>query len=176
MQPSRGEREINVAVLLILLNRFFTAVAFVLEVDNRTFCHAPFPHFVGLNSTLFLPFLPRKTSSHFETSQRFRFLRDNIALLQNEGSFDFSRSRCRRHGSSRPGPGQSHQGMTQDVVANTPTLPAVASEELRRLAEGSHRVLDLMAQSTSAARNENLLVVMRPIFVAELLDQYRHEI
>ncbi|KAF9354729.1 hypothetical protein BGX26_007446 [Mortierella sp. AD094] len=54
-------------------------------------------------------------------------------------------------------------------------LPADASEDLKRLAAGSLSVLDLMDKSSIATTNDALLA-SRPIFAADLLDQYRSEL
>ncbi|KAF9557029.1 hypothetical protein EC968_007853 [Mortierella alpina] len=54
-------------------------------------------------------------------------------------------------------------------------LPAEASEELKRLTAGSAAVLELMGKTSIAANNE-ALVSTRPIFAADVLDQYRIEL
>ncbi|KAG9327679.1 hypothetical protein KVV02_006383 [Mortierella alpina] len=54
-------------------------------------------------------------------------------------------------------------------------LSAEASEELKRLTAGSAAVLELMGKNSIAANNEALLST-RPIFAADVLDQYRIEL
>ncbi|KAF9212080.1 hypothetical protein BGZ59_007252 [Podila verticillata] len=67
-------------------------------------------------------------------------------------------------------------GTSEELTAKTEQMAdALIELQFRHRILACRRVLDLMAQSTIAARNEILLVI-RPIFVAELLDQYRYEI
>lgn len=54
-------------------------------------------------------------------------------------------------------------------------LPESASADLRRLAAGSLSVLDLMGKNAIATTNEALLAT-RPIFAADLLNQFREEL
>ncbi|KAF9289557.1 hypothetical protein BGZ68_009139 [Mortierella alpina] len=54
-------------------------------------------------------------------------------------------------------------------------LSAEASEDLKRLTAGSAAVLELMNKNSIAANNEALLST-RPIFAADVLDQYRIEL
>lgn len=54
-------------------------------------------------------------------------------------------------------------------------LPAETSEDLKRLAAGSLSLLDLLDKSSVASTNEALLA-SRPIFAADVLDQFRIEL
>jgi hypothetical protein len=69
-----------------------------------------------------------------------------------------------------------YRGVIQDAAGANPALnlPADASEDLRRLASGSLTILDLISKYSIAATNEALLA-SRPIFAADILDQYRTE-
>ncbi|KAG0333973.1 hypothetical protein BG004_000609 [Podila humilis] len=64
-----------------------------------------------------------------------------------------------------------------EVAKTNPSMNMAenANEELRRLAEGSMSILDLMSKNSIAATNENLLV-SRPIFAADVLNQFREEL
>ncbi|KAF9193571.1 hypothetical protein BGZ51_002859 [Haplosporangium sp. Z 767] len=64
---------------------------------------------------------------------------------------------------------------TSAKVSPALSLPAEASEDMKRLAAGSLTVLDLMSKNSIAATNDALLTT-RPIFAADVLDQYRIEI
>ncbi|KAF9144485.1 hypothetical protein BGX30_012558 [Mortierella sp. GBA39] len=70
-----------------------------------------------------------------------------------------------------------YRGVIQDAAGDNPALnlPADASEDLRRLASGSLTILDLIGKNSIAATNEALLA-SRPIFAADILDQYRIEL
>lgn len=70
-----------------------------------------------------------------------------------------------------------YRGVIQDAAGVNPALnlPADASEDLRRLASGSLTILDLIGKNSIAATNEALLA-SRPIFAADILDQYRIEL
>ncbi|KAF8975491.1 hypothetical protein BGZ46_009080, partial [Entomortierella lignicola] len=80
---------------------------------------------------------------------------------------------------------ESHCGKLADIyrqviaeaVKTCPALdlPTDASEDLKRLAAGSLSVLDLMDKSSIATTNDALLAT-RPIFAAEILEQYRSEL
>jgi len=65
----------------------------------------------------------------------------------------------------------------EDSVKISPALnlPADASEELRRFTTGSLTLLDLMAK-TSIAKTNDALLATRPIFAADLLQEYRAEL
>ncbi|KAG0254350.1 hypothetical protein BG011_005812 [Mortierella polycephala] len=54
------------------------------------------------------------------------------------------------------------------------SMPAEASEDMKRLATGSLTVLDLMSKNSIATTNDALLTT-RPIFASDVLDQYRIE-
>ncbi|KAF9151411.1 hypothetical protein BG015_006702 [Linnemannia schmuckeri] len=70
-----------------------------------------------------------------------------------------------------------YRGIIQDAVNDNPALnlPADASEDLKRLASGTLTILDLIGKNSIAATNEALLA-SRPIFAADILDQYRTEL
>lgn len=70
-----------------------------------------------------------------------------------------------------------YRGVIQDAAGDNPALnlPADASEDHRRLASGSLTILDLIGKNSIAATNEALLA-SRPIFAADILDQYRIEL
>ncbi|KAG0359006.1 hypothetical protein BGZ54_010177 [Gamsiella multidivaricata] len=67
--------------------------------------------------------------------------------------------------------------VVSESVKTSPALnlPADASPELKRLAAGSLSLLDLLEKSSIAAKNEDLLTT-RPIFAADVLNQYRTEL
>ncbi|KAF9432819.1 hypothetical protein BGZ76_010290 [Entomortierella beljakovae] len=68
------------------------------------------------------------------------------------------------------------QVISEAIMVNPAlNLPADASEDLKRLAAGSLSVLDLMDKSCIATSNDALLA-SRPIFAADVLDQYRSEL
>ncbi|KAF9284926.1 hypothetical protein BGZ88_009737 [Linnemannia elongata] len=60
-----------------------------------------------------------------------------------------------------------------DATTNAPTVPDSASEEWKRIAAGASSVLQL-SKNAIAQSNEELLNI-RPIFAADLLNQYRDE-
>ncbi|KAG0064484.1 hypothetical protein BGZ90_002189 [Linnemannia elongata] len=60
-----------------------------------------------------------------------------------------------------------------DATTNAPTVPDSASEEWKRIAAGASSVLQL-SKNAIAKSNEELLNI-RPIFAADLLNQYRDE-
>ncbi|KAF9335942.1 hypothetical protein BGZ91_010258 [Linnemannia elongata] len=70
-----------------------------------------------------------------------------------------------------------YRGVIQDAAGDNPALnlPPDASEDLKRLASGSLTILDLIGKNSIAATNEALLA-SRPIFAADILDQYRIEL
>ncbi|KAF9100776.1 hypothetical protein BGX29_006273 [Mortierella sp. GBA35] len=70
-----------------------------------------------------------------------------------------------------------YRGVIEDAAGMNPALnlPADASEDLRRLATGSLTILDLISKNSIAATSEALLT-SRPIFAADILDQYRAEL
>ncbi|GJJ75983.1 hypothetical protein EMPS_08341 [Entomortierella parvispora] len=63
----------------------------------------------------------------------------------------------------------------EGVIASAQYAPKVsesASEEMKRLTSGSHAVLGLMAKTSIASKNDDLLAT-RPIFATRLLENYR---
>ncbi|KAF9909498.1 hypothetical protein EC991_008480 [Linnemannia zychae] len=68
-----------------------------------------------------------------------------------------------------------YRAIVAEVVAGAPTLPADASEDLQRYFAGAQAILQIINKNSIAAKNEALLNT-RPIFAAELLDEYRIEI
>ncbi|KAF9909497.1 hypothetical protein EC991_008479 [Linnemannia zychae] len=70
-----------------------------------------------------------------------------------------------------------YRAVIQDAAGSNPALnlPANAQEDLKRIASGSLTILDLISKSSIAATNEALLS-SRPIFAADILDQYRTEL
>ncbi|KAK3843014.1 MAG: hypothetical protein J3R72DRAFT_420569 [Linnemannia gamsii] len=70
-----------------------------------------------------------------------------------------------------------YRGVTEDAAGSSPALnlPIDAPENLRRLAGGSLTILDMLSKNSIAATNEDLLS-SRPIFAADILDQYRIEL
>ncbi|KAG0284913.1 hypothetical protein BGZ96_010763 [Linnemannia gamsii] len=69
-----------------------------------------------------------------------------------------------------------YRGVIQDAAGANPALnlPTDAPQDLRRLASGSLTILDLISKYSIAATNEALLA-SRPMFAADILDQYRTE-
>ncbi|KAF9151412.1 hypothetical protein BG015_006703 [Linnemannia schmuckeri] len=67
-----------------------------------------------------------------------------------------------------------YRAIVADVLANVPTVPADASEDLQRYSAGAQAILQVISKNSIAAKNEALLN-SRPIFAAELLDTYRIE-
>ncbi|KAF8944267.1 hypothetical protein BGZ47_004442 [Haplosporangium gracile] len=70
-----------------------------------------------------------------------------------------------------------YRRIIQDAAGDNPALnlPTDASEDLKRLASGTLTILDLIDKNSIAATNEALLA-SRPIFAADILDQYRTEL
>ncbi|KAG0281377.1 hypothetical protein BGZ95_004407 [Linnemannia exigua] len=70
-----------------------------------------------------------------------------------------------------------YRGVTQDAAGSSPALdlPIDVPEDLKRLAGGSLTILDMLSKNSIAATNEALLS-SRPIFAADILDQYRTEL
>ncbi|KAF9932705.1 hypothetical protein FBU30_007548 [Linnemannia zychae] len=68
-----------------------------------------------------------------------------------------------------------YRAVIADVVANPPSMPSDASEDLQRYAAGAQAILQIISKSSIASSNEALLA-SRPIFAADLLDDYRTEI
>ena len=62
-----------------------------------------------------------------------------------------------------------------DSAGSAPKVADSASDEVKSLTSGSLSVLDLMAKSSIASKNEDLLAT-RPIFAASLLQRYREEL
>ncbi|KAG0085272.1 hypothetical protein BGZ93_008742 [Podila epicladia] len=65
--------------------------------------------------------------------------------------------------------------MAQDVQNYTPALSTSSSEELKRLAAGASIVLNLIAQNSIAAKNEDLFSA-QSIFAVDVMDDYRFEL
>ncbi|KAK3843956.1 MAG: hypothetical protein J3R72DRAFT_439470, partial [Linnemannia gamsii] len=63
--------------------------------------------------------------------------------------------------------------LVEDASSKAPSLPDTASEEWKRIAAGTSSVLEL-SKNAIAKSNEGLLST-RPIFVADLMNQYRDE-
>ncbi|KAG0244466.1 hypothetical protein BGX31_009131 [Mortierella sp. GBA43] len=68
-----------------------------------------------------------------------------------------------------------YRNTVKDSIKTCPAIGGSAPENMKRAASGSASVLDLMDKSSVASTNEELLAV-RPIFAANLLDQYRQEL
>ncbi|KAG0029827.1 hypothetical protein BGZ82_007711 [Podila clonocystis] len=67
-----------------------------------------------------------------------------------------------------------YRGVVDEVASKPIEVPSDASEELKRALSGAHSVVDL-SKSSVATANEDLLTT-RPIFMANVLDQYREEV
>ncbi|KAG0203530.1 hypothetical protein BGX28_004212 [Mortierella sp. GBA30] len=65
--------------------------------------------------------------------------------------------------------------LINDSIKQIPVIPESASEDLKRVAAGSLSVLTLMGSHSIASSNDDILKA-RPIFSADLLDQYRREL
>ncbi|KAK3843015.1 MAG: hypothetical protein J3R72DRAFT_474241 [Linnemannia gamsii] len=67
-----------------------------------------------------------------------------------------------------------YRAIVADVIAGTPALPADASEDLQRYSAGTQAILQIISKNSIAANNDALLD-SRPIFAADLLEDYRTE-
>ncbi|ORZ26869.1 hypothetical protein BCR41DRAFT_392905 [Lobosporangium transversale] len=68
-----------------------------------------------------------------------------------------------------------YRGLIKDALTNMPAPSASASDDQKRVAAGSAMLLDFMDKYSIATSNDALLS-SRPIFSADLLDQYRQEL
>lgn len=67
-----------------------------------------------------------------------------------------------------------YRGVVDEVASKPIEVPSDASEELKRAISGAQSVVDL-SKSSVATTNEDLLTT-RPIFMADVLDQFREEV
>ncbi|KAK3844294.1 MAG: hypothetical protein J3R72DRAFT_438473 [Linnemannia gamsii] len=67
-----------------------------------------------------------------------------------------------------------YRAIVADVISGAPALSADASEDLRRYSTGAQAILQVISKNSIAANNDALLN-SRPIFAADLLEDYRTE-